>query len=362
MKMRMVIVWLFLMAATAAMAQTGGNGDGADFSTTNVELDTWWGVGVKSLCCPSYSGNYGIVFNARSGSIYTQGNIGIGTATPSAPLEIVTGNINGGYQFNNAITLRPAGGSAYGENGTSIYLGSMTNHGPAAIAGIWSALGSGGDGSVNYDGALVLGTIPTGSLSAIPLEQMRISSAGRVGIGTTLPAEKLEVSGNIKLTAGTGSHITFADSTQQSTAWTGVLSGGDYAESVDISRMRDSLEPGDLITIDAEQNGRFLKSAIPYSPLVSGVYATKPGVVGRRQPRTKSQEDEVPMAMVGIVPTKVSTENGPIRRGDLLVSSSTPGYAMKGTDRDKLTGAVLGKALETLDSGKGVIEVLISLQ
>ncbi len=58
----------------------------------------------------------------------------------------------------------------------------------------------------------------------------------------------------------------------------------------------------------------------------------------------------------------VSTENGPIRRGDLLVSSSTPDYAMKGTDRNKLTGTVLGKALETLDSGKGVIEVLISLQ
>ena len=70
----------------------------------------------------------------------------------------------------------------------------------------------------------------------------------------------------------------------------------------------------------------------------------------------------MPMAMVGIVPTKVSTENGPVHDGDLLVSSATPGYAMKGTDRDKLTGAVLGKALGTLESGMGVIEVLNSLQ
>ncbi len=68
------------------------------------------------------------------------------------------------------------------------------------------------------------------------------------------------------------------------------------------------------------------------------------------------------MAMVGIVPTKVTTENGPIHRGDLLVSSSLPGYAMKGTDRSRLIGAVLGKAMGSLDSGSGVIEVLVTLQ
>jgi hypothetical protein len=58
----------------------------------------------------------------------------------------------------------------------------------------------------------------------------------------------------------------------------------------------------------------------------------------------------------------VSAENGPIRRGDLLVTSSTVGYAMKGTDRSRLTGAVIGKALGTLDSGTGVIEVVVTLQ
>jgi hypothetical protein len=68
------------------------------------------------------------------------------------------------------------------------------------------------------------------------------------------------------------------------------------------------------------------------------------------------------MAMVGRVPTKVSTENGSIRVGDLLVSSSTVGYAMKGTDRARMLGAVIGKALAPLDSGTGVILVLVTLQ
>jgi hypothetical protein len=58
----------------------------------------------------------------------------------------------------------------------------------------------------------------------------------------------------------------------------------------------------------------------------------------------------------------VSAENGPIKVGDLLVTSSTPGYAMKGTDRSLLTGAVVGKAMGPLDSGTGTIEVLVTLQ
>jgi len=73
-------------------------------------------------------------------------------------------------------------------------------------------------------------------------------------------------------------------------------------------------------------------------------------------------DSEVPLAVVGIVPCKVTTENGAILVGDLLVTSTTPGYAMKGTDRGKMLGAVVGKALEPLDVGKGVVQVLVTLQ
>lgn len=186
--------------------------------------------------------------------------------------------------------------------------------------------------------------------------------AGNVGIGTTNPGAKLEVNGTgIKLTAGSNGVITFQDGTQQATAWTGALCGGDYAESVDVTGDRTNYAPGDVLVIDPEHDGKFLKSAEPYSTSVTGIYSTKPGTVGRRQTGPKSP-DEVPMAMIGIVPTKISTENGSIHRGDLLVTSSKIGYAMKGTDRSRLTGAVIGKALGNLDSGTGVIEVVVTLQ
>ena len=64
--------------------------------------------------------------------------------------------------------------------------------------------------------------------------------------------------------------------------------------------------------------GKFLKSNRAVLDAVTGIYSTKPGTVGRRQTTAKSP-DEVPMAMMGIVPTKVTAENGPIKTGDLLV-------------------------------------------
>jgi hypothetical protein len=180
-------------------------------------------------------------------------------------------------------------------------------------------------------------------------------NGGNIGIGTTTPKEKLEVNGGLRFTRD-------PSGTVQTTAWTGVLCGGDYAESVDVTGERKKYEPGDVLVLDLEHSGSFVKSAEPYSTSVAGIYSTKPGVVGRRSTDATKQPDEVPMAMVGIVPTKVSAENGPISTGDLLVTSATAGYAMKGTDRSRMLGAVVGKAMGRLDEGTGIIEVLVTLQ
>jgi hypothetical protein len=179
-----------------------------------------------------------------------------------------------------------------------------------------------------------------------------------VGIGTTAPAYKLDVAGQIRSSSG---GVVFPDGSTQTTAWTGVLCGGDYAEAVNAKGSRKSYEPGDVLVIGDGAEGEVQKSAEPYSTMVAGIFATKPGVIGRRQSLLKDGE-EIPMAMVGIVPTKVTAENGSIKRGDLLVTSSTTGYAMKGTDRSRLVGAVIGKAMGSLDTGTGVIEVLVTLQ
>ena len=150
--------------------------------------------------------------------------------------------------------------------------------------------------------------------------------------------------------------------TPQSLPFAGIqCSGGDYAESMDVTGDLPEYAPGDVLVLDPDHPGKILKSIEPYSTAVAGIYSTKPGYVGRRQTTPKS-ETEIPMAMVGVVPTKVTAENGAIKVGDLLVSSSTPGYAMKGTDRGRMLGAVVGKAMGGLESGSGIIEVLVTLQ
>jgi hypothetical protein len=141
------------------------------------------------------------------------------------------------------------------------------------------------------------------------------------------------------------------------------VGGADFAESVGAVGKKADYEPGDVLVIDTSSDRRFSLSTSPYSTLAAGIYSTKPGVVGALHSSEDPQlRAEIPMAMMGIVPCKVSSENGPIARGDLLVTSSTPGYAMRGTDGARLPGAIIGKALQPLTSGKAEIEVLVTLR
>ena len=174
---------------------------------------------------------------------------------------------------------------------------------------------------------------------------------GKVGIGTTTPAKTLEVNGDAQIDGklyGPGGGAV-------------VLGGADYAELVNVKGARSNYEPGDVLVIGKDGLGEVQKSSEPYSTLVAGIFATRSGLMGSRESLDKKAA-QIPMGMVGIVPTKVTAENGPIHKGDLLVSSSTPGYAMKGTDRNRMLGAVIGKALGELPSGTGTVEVLVTLQ
>jgi hypothetical protein len=66
--------------------------------------------------------------------------------------------------------------------------------------------------------------------------------------------------------------------------------------------------------------------------------------------------------MTGKVWCKVDAESGPVQLGDLLTTSSTPGHAMRADDQSRAFGAVIGKALGSLASGRGLIPVLVALQ
>jgi hypothetical protein len=271
------------------------------------------------------------------------GYVGIGTSAPAATLQVGNGGATNALYINSNLGGNPV---------------------IAPYGGVWiewngAPEGNGVTSFVNNEGSGTGGwefdnTNSSGTLLSTP---MVIQGGGNVGIGTTAPAYNLDVAGVARAQAG----IIYPDGNKQTTAWTGVLCGGDYAEAVNAKGSRKIYEPGDVLVIGDGAEGEVQKSAEPYSTMVAGIFATKPGVIGRRQSLLK-EDEEIPMAMIGIVPTKVTAENGPIHRGDLLVTSSATGYAMKGTDRSRLVGAVIGKALGSLETGTGVIEVLVTLQ
>jgi hypothetical protein len=67
------------------------------------------------------------------------------------------------------------------------------------------------------------------------------------------------------------------------------------------------------------------------------------------------------LALAGRVPVKVTAENGAIHAGDLLVSSSRPGHAMRAPESPR-AGTVIGKAMKELDADAGEIEMLVMLR
>jgi hypothetical protein len=131
--------------------------------------------------------------------------------------------------------------------------------------------------------------------------------------------------------------------------------GADFAEMLPAV---EGLEAGDVLAIGPD--GSLVRSSRAYQPTVVGVYSTQPGFLGGAS-EADDPAGKVPLAVVGVVPVKVSAENGPIRPGDLLVASATPGHAMRAGENPP-QGTVIGKALASWERGVGVIQMLVTLQ
>jgi hypothetical protein len=170
---------------------------------------------------------------------------------------------------------------------------------------------------------------------------------GNVGIGGSkdavarVPAERLVVAGNIVATGDVQ------------------LSGADCAEEFSVGAA-DTVTPGTVLVIGDDEE--LCESRLAYDTRVAGVVsgagAHHPGIIlGRRQ----GQAGRLPVALNGTVYCKVDAGDAPIRVGDLLTTSPTPGHAMRASDPARSPGAVLGKAMRGLPLGRGLIPVLVTL-
>jgi hypothetical protein len=139
--------------------------------------------------------------------------------------------------------------------------------------------------------------------------------------------------------------------------------GAKYQDVAEWVETPSPLEAGTVVIVDPMEPNRVLQATKAYDTRVAGAVSREPGLVLGERSDSKAM-----VAQSGRVRVKADATYGAITIGDLLVTSPTPGYAMRsrpmrvGGQSLHRPGTLLGKALEALPSGKGEILVLLTLQ
>ncbi len=143
-----------------------------------------------------------------------------------------------------------------------------------------------------------------------------------------------------------------------------ITGGADLSEQFDIHPTDVEIEPGMVVSIDPHNPGKLILSTKGYdrtvAGIVSGAGGVQPGMLmGQRDTLADGQH---PVALTGRVYAWADAAHGAIEPGDLLTTSDVRGHVMKVSDHQRAQGAVIGKAMSRLESGRGLVLVLVSLQ
>lgn len=310
-------------------------------------------------------------------AITTGGNVGMGTITPGFKLEVRSTT---GTAIVGKSTV--AGGvGVYGESGEYNGVRGVANnvnhgavvgvHNAAGLGVLGQSAGVGVFGNSLGDGAGVYGE--SARFNGVRGLAHSVDHGGVVGVHdgggvAVYGTGATGVQGDASSAAGYGG---FFRNTAggiglkvQGVAQVGVLQilgGADLAEPFEFSE-RD-INKGSVLVIDEEQPGKLKQSTRAYDTRVAGIVSGANGVnpgISLRQDGVLGQGHDV--ALSGRVYVLADAGREPIKPGDLLTTSDTPGHAMKADSHAPSQGAILGKAMSGLKSGKGLVLVLVTLQ
>lgn len=348
-----------------------------------------------------------IAFGFGSSTLFTEtlrfkgnGNVGIGTTTPTAKLEVAgtglfTGTLSASTSSSTGVSgtstasngtgvsgVASNGANAYGVYGNNIGIGAGVKGESTNGIGVWGysgtsvgvfALSQGqGRGSASLYAA---NFNTTDGMAANLLNSSNFATAifANGGAGEVL-----------YLKNGGGQFIRAVNSAETATLFSvngdgttvtkvlQITGGSDLSEQFDVNSTQDSasdsssaeIQPGLVVSIDPENPGKLVVSDEAYDRKVAGIISGAGGVkTGMLMGQTDSVANgKQPVALTGRVYCWVDATNGAIAPGDLLTSSPIPGHAMKVTDHTKAQGAIIGKAMTSLKEGRGLVLVLVTLQ
>jgi len=181
-------------AQTAALAlRLRGNDNGVLDFGVNGGLGSW----LQSCDRSTLSGGYSLLLNPNGG------NVGVGTSNPTYKLDVIAGTGNGGVQTGlrvqtqvgmngttaDAILIQQNTGEGNSKQAITWYNGQPSN--PFRMASVWSEVGLAYTApKMGFDVADASRAMQT---------RMVIDVGGNVGIGTSSPAYKLDVAGDVNV-------------------------------------------------------------------------------------------------------------------------------------------------------------------
>ena len=204
--------------------------------------------------------------------------------------------------------------------------------------------GMGPVGTLTTDAAKIFASLYAlfSGLLFISLIAITVTGSRNVGIGTTNPTSMLHVTGDVRVDGNISAK---------------------YQDLAEWVPARPGLVNGTVLVVDRDKVNHVLPAATPYDTGVAGVVSAQPGIV-----LGEPGNDKVMVTHNGRVRVKVDAQYGAIAVGDLLLTSPTPGHAMRsipvnlGGVEIHRPGTILGKALESIENGQGEILVLLTLQ